>query len=316
MSDAPDPALRAGGALPLSGHWGLIRAHGADAAAFLQGQLTNDVATLDAGAARLAGYCSAKGRLLASFVVTRPAADTFVLACSADLLPATLKRLSMFVLRAKCRLVDAGAEQTLWGLAGESAAAWLGAALPPAAWQVTAHAGGLAVRLPDACGLPRLLWLAGPAAAPPPLPALDPESWAWLEVHSGVARIVAATGDQFVPQMVNLELTGGVDFQKGCYPGQEVVARSQYRGTLKRRMQLFASTAALAPGTEVFHSDDPGQPAGSVVLAATLAAEHVALVSLKSAALAGGTLWAAAGSGRAELAARPLPYALPGPAEA
>jgi folate-binding protein YgfZ len=320
MSDAFDPTLRAGGALALAGHWGLIRAQGADAAAFLQGQLTNDVAALGAGAARLAGYCSAKGRLLASFVVTRPAADTFVLAGSADLLPATLKRLSMFVLRAKCRLVDAGAEQALWGLAGASAAAWLGAALPPAAWQVAAHAGGQAIRLPDARdapdapGTPRLLWLAAADAAPPPLPVLDPDAWAWLEVHSGVARVVAATADQFVPQMVNLELTGGVDFHKGCYPGQEVVARSQYRGTLKRRMHRFASTAPLAPGEEVFHSDDPSQPAGSVVLAASHAGRHAALVSLKTAALDHGALQAM--NARATLTRLPLPYPVPNPVDA
>jgi hypothetical protein len=314
MSDSLDPSLHAVGALALAGQWGLIRAQGAEAAAFLQGQLTNDVARLGPGAACLAGYCSAKGRLLASFVVARPAADEFLLACSADLLPATLKRLSMFVLRAKCRLSDAGAESAPWGLAGAAAAARLGGEVPAAAWQVAAHADGHAIRLPDALGLPRLLWIRGGGAARAPLPALPADAWAWLEVHSGIARIVGATVDQFVPQMVNFELTAGVDFHKGCYPGQEVVARSQYRGTLKRRMHLFAATAPLAAGEEVFHSDDPGQPAGSVVLAATHAGRHAALVSLKTATLDHGTLQA--GADGAALTPLPLPYAVPNLAEA
>jgi tRNA-modifying protein YgfZ len=121
------------GAVRLS-DWGLIRAQGADAAAFLHGQLTQDVQHLDEHSARLAGYCSAKGRLLASLLVWRAGADEILLACSADVLPATLKRLSMFVLRAKCKLSDASAGLALHGLAGPAARAWLGAQATPAVW--------------------------------------------------------------------------------------------------------------------------------------------------------------------------------------
>jgi len=113
--------------------WGVIRAQGADAASFLHGQLTQDVQHLDPGSARLAGYCTAKGRLLASLVVWRSGADELLLACSADVLPATLKRLSMFVLRAKCKLSDASASVALHGLAGSAASQWLGASAPAAA---------------------------------------------------------------------------------------------------------------------------------------------------------------------------------------
>ena len=109
------------GAVPLA-HWGTIRARGEDAAAFLHGQLTNDMQNLGTGQARWAGFCSAKGRLQASFLVVRESATDFLLLCSADLLAPTLKRLSMFVLRAKCRLGDAGAELAVVGLAGASAA--------------------------------------------------------------------------------------------------------------------------------------------------------------------------------------------------
>ncbi|HSI57828.1 MAG TPA: folate-binding protein [Ideonella sp.] len=294
--------------------WGLIRARGEDAASFLQGQLTNDLALLPEGRARLAGYCSAKGRLLASFVVWRASPGEFLLACSADVLPATLKRLSMFVLRARCKLSDASAELALWGLSGAAAETQLGASAPAEALGVAHQGEAQVVRLPDALGQPRFLWAAPAAQAPAGLAELAPAAWRWLEVHSGVVRIVAATVEHFVPQMVNFELVGGVDFKKGCFPGQEVVARSQYRGTLKRRAVLLAGAVPLAEGQEVFHDQDPGQPAGTVALAASLPAgdgdRHLALVELKRAALGSGHLHLAAADGPL-LSPRALPYPLP-----
>jgi tRNA-modifying protein YgfZ len=292
--------------------WGVIRAAGADARSFLHGQLTQDTLHLESGQARLAGYCSPKGRLLASFVIWRRAEDEVLLACSADLLPAALKRLSMFVLRAKCKLSDASAELPLWGLAGAADAAAPDAQPRLPVWGHAATGATELIRLPDAAvgarAVPRWLWI---GAQPPGLPALDVEAWRWLEVHSGVARVVAATVEQFVPQMVNLELVGGVNFQKGCYPGQEVVARSQYRGTLKRRAQIVASPVALQPGQEVFHDADPGQPAGMVVLAGTLGGgHHAALVELKLSALGPGGLHAGAADGPL-LTHGALPYEIP-----
>jgi hypothetical protein len=287
------------GAVPLP-QWGVIRAEGPDATSFLQGQLTQDIATLDAGRAALAGYCSAKGRLLASFVVWRPEREVFFLACSADLLPATLKRLSMYVLRAKCKLSDASAELPLSGLVGPLAR---GAS---SAWRCVQSAGGTLIRLPDGLGTARALATQQPAAQAP----LDPDAWSWLEVASGVPRITAATAEQFVPQMINLELVGGVDFQKGCYPGQEVVARSQYRGTLKRRAFVFDSAAAAAPGQELFAASDPGQPAGMVVNAASLAGRHLLLAEVKLAALDTGSLQLGAAGGP-PLTRVDMPYAVP-----
>ena len=289
------------GALRLA-EWGLMRAEGADAASFLHGQLTQDMQQLEVGSARLAGYCSAKGRLLASLVVWRTAADVFLLACSADVLPTTLKRMSMFVLRAKCKLSDASGSMALYGLAGHAAAQWL------------ANRPGT-LRLPDAEGQPRFLLAATVDAPAAPLPAISPEAWSWLEVSSGVPRIVAATVEQFVPQMVNLELVGGVNFQKGCYPGQEIVARSQYRGTVKRRAFVFdvdaEAAAAARPGQEVFHSGDAAQPAGMVVNAATFAGAQRALVEVKLAALDGGSLHLGSVDGPRLLRIEPQPYAVP-----
>lgn len=299
MSQAVSNALPHG-ALSLE-DWGLIRASGPDAAKFLHGQLTQDVEHLPEGAARLAGYCSAKGRLLATFVVWRAGAD-ILLACSADLLPAVLKRLSMFVLRAQCKLSDATPERPLWGAAGGE---------PGDEWAVSGAEGAQVVEMPPAVvegqRVARRLHV---GAAPAGAAALDADSWRWLEVMSGVPRIVAATVEQFVPQMINLELVGGVNFRKGCYPGQEVVARSQYRGTLKRRGQVLQSPVALLPGQEIFHSADPGQPAGMVVLAGSHAGRHAALAEVKLAALEGGTLHVGAADGPA-LTPTTLPYAIP-----
>ena len=294
--------------------WGLMTATGPDSASFLNSQLTQDLLHLGPGQARLAGYCSPKGRLLATFWAWNAGADTLALACSADLLAPTLKRLSMFVLRAKCRLADASAGQALFGLAGASVAAWWAAAggdpaALPGPGQCGRQGEASLVRLPDAAGCSRAL-LVQPTSAPcPALPALSPQDWAWLEVRSGIARITAATVEQFVPQMVNLELTGGVNFQKGCYPGQEIVARSQYRGTLKRRMVRVRADAPLRPGAEVTHSADPGQPAGMVVLAALApSGAWEALVELKTAlAATPGDL----AVGPVALQMAELPYALP-----
>jgi folate-binding protein YgfZ len=291
--------------------WGVIRARGADATSFLHGQLSSDIAHLDASRARLAGYCSAKGRLLASFIVWRAADDELLLACSADLLAPTLKRLRMFVLRAKCVLSDASAELPLFGLAGPQAAAWLADAPPGAAWSRCEHEGRTVIRLPDAAGQARYL-CAGDVA--PPLSPLLLEDWRWLEVRSGVARIEQATVEQFVPQMLNYELLGGVDFEKGCYPGQEVVARSQYRGSVKRRSFLFETDASASAGEDVFHAADPAQPAGKVVNAAAQPVGHspgsLALVELKIAALGGGGLHLGGPQG-APLRQIEMPYAVP-----
>ncbi len=290
-------------------HWGVIRARGTDAVKFLQGQLTNDVATLDSSRARLAGFCSAKGRLQASFIVWKLASDDLLLACSASVLPATLKRLSMFVLRAQCKLTDASAELSLWGAVGDSARA---AMADTPVWGTREVTGGTLLRLSDVDGQPRCMIAVSPNAFIATTPAIAADAWRTLEVRSGIPLIEAATVEQFVPQMLNYELIGGVDFQKGCYPGQEIVARSHYRGTIKRRMFLFECDAFASAGQEVFHSGDAAQPAGMVVNAAAPAdgSGSSALVEVKLAALDGGSLHLGAADG-AVLRLVALPYAVP-----
>ena len=295
------------GAVALS-HWGVIRALGPDAALFLQGQLTNDVASLTTTQLRLAGFCSAKGRLQASFLVWRAGPDELLLACSASVLEATLRRLSMFVMRSKCKLSDASLELPLTGVVGPGAERLVAGT---EAWDKLDAPSAAVLRLPDVDGATRCI-VVGTLADAAGLPALALDAWRLLELRSGIPLIEAATVDQFVPQMLNFEIVGGVDFQKGCYPGQEIVARSQYRGTIKRRMFLFDCDALPRPGQEVFHSADVQQPAGMVVNAAPAerGAGGCALVEVKLAVLDAGSLHVGSADGPV-LHRAALPYALP-----
>jgi folate-binding protein YgfZ len=275
-------------------------------------------ADLGSSEARLAAYCSAKGRMQASALLMRPAEDQVWLVTDAGILPGWLKRLKMFVLRSKVQLSEAGVQ--VWGLAGQAALQALGDAALAPVWSRQSHATGQLTRLPDVQGVPRWLWLGTPEASVwlGELPTLAAQAWSCLEVLSGIPRITEATFDQFVPQMVNFELVGGVNFQKGCYPGQEIVARSQYRGTVKRRAFLAEVDGPAQAAQEVFAAGDAGQPAGMVVLAAALPAEaasspgaHLVLLELKVAAAAE-VVTLGAPEGRV-LHFLPLPYDMPSP---
>lgn len=272
---APRPALPLAveGAAAL-GHWGVITAEGPDAAHFLHGQLTQDIDHLDAAHARPAGFCSPKGRLLASFVVWRPSPETVHLACSAEVLPAVLKRLSMFVLRAKVKLADASEAWSTSGLLGAGVPARaVGVQLPTAPWTGAASGDARIDRVPGSAEAPDRWLLTTPVGAALPawcaeLDVLPSSAWWWTEVEAGVPTVFAATQEKFVPQMINFEVLGGVNFRKGCYPGQEVVARSQYLGKLKRRMQRAHTDASgVAIAADVYRAGEE-QPIGTVVLAA------------------------------------------------
>jgi folate-binding protein YgfZ len=307
----------AGAFMPLT-QFGVIDVKGDDAASFLHTQLTNDVQHLDASTARLAGYCSPKGRLLASFLMWR-IGDAVRLLIAHDVQAPVQKRLSMFVLRAKAKLADVTAEVGAIGFAGDVRAALSGIfdALPDGVHVKVEGPHGALIRVPDAAHRPRFLWVGPKAEIEAHLEKLDakltrasPELWDWLDIHAGEPRITQATSEQFVPQMVNFDVLGGVNFKKGCYPGQEIVARSQYRGTIKRRTAL-AHAEAAAPGDEVFHSDDPGQPSGLVINVALAENGGVdCLVEIKLAALDNGSVHVGSASGPA-LTFLPLPYAFP-----
>jgi len=210
--------------------YGLLSVTGADAREFLHAQLTNDVEHLAPGRAALAGWCSAKGRLLATFLVV-PVPEGFLLQLAKDLVPSVLKRLSMFVLRSKVKIEDASRLQQfgVWGGAqGE-----------------VFSVEGTSVQFENR----RTLLISDKVPEGTPV---DESRWTLEEIRAGRPLITAATQNMFVPQMVNYEALGAVDFKKGCYPGQEVVARAQYRGEVKRRMVRLPAPAgaALGPGQE------------------------------------------------------------------
>ena len=253
------------GVTPLP-HLGVIAVQGDDAASFLQGQLTQDFALLGPGQARLAAYCTAKGRMLASLVGFRRGDGEFLLMTSRDILAPTLKRLSMFVLRAKAKLRDASGEFDLYGAAGPAAESLAPELREP--WSRVEIGSGTAIALYPADGQRRTLWVTTSGQEAPAGPALSHEHWMWGEVRSGVVTITAPIVEAFVPQMLNYESVGGVNFKKGCYPGQEVVARSQFRGTLKRRAYPAHSQGPLQAGQEIFHESDASQLCGTVAQAA------------------------------------------------
>lgn len=259
-------------------HLGVLQAEGPDAVSFLHNQLTHDFALLPTGQARLCGYCSPKGRMLASFTGFKQGPDKVLLVCASDLLPATLKRLSMFVLRAKVKLTDVSATLPVFGIAGPALSQWA-TDLSLAPWLHHQREGGDLLTLPPALGQARALWLGSGDA--PKLPALALDDWRGLEVLSGIAHVQSATTDVFVPQMLNYESVDGVSFKKGCYPGQEVVARSQFRGAIKRRAHLFQCDTPLPVGTELFTAQDMTQPAGLVAQSALWAGQPVLIASVQ-----------------------------------
>jgi folate-binding protein YgfZ len=303
----------AAAAPPLNGvaplpHLGVIRVEGVDAATFLHSQLTQDFSLLDMSTARLAAFCSAKGRMQASFIGFKRSHDEILLICSRDLLAPTLKRLSMFVLRAKARLTDATADFSLFGLAGDAIQDIATGEYP--AWAKADFGSANVVHLYPADGQPRALWVAPVGEPAPEGAALGTELWLWGEVRSGVVTLTTPVVDAFVPQMLNYESVGGVNFKKGCYPGQEVVARSQFRGTLKRRAFLVHCEAPLTAGQEIFHSADDAQPCGLVAQAAPAPQGGFdALVSARISATESGSLHLGAPGGPT-LTLGPLPYPL------
>ena len=315
MSASPSiyPADQAHPTALLSGvtdlpYLGIIRVIGEDAVKFLQGQLTQDVALMGLSEARLAAFCNAKGRMQASFVVFKRSDNDILMVCSRDILAQTLKRLSMFVMRAKARLSDATADFVLAGLTGTAIDSIAGNAA--SAWTTAQFDAKNVIFLFPGAGVERALLCAPAGTAPPAGTSLAPGIWDWLEVQSGIAMITLPIFEAFVPQMLNYESVGGVNFKKGCYPGQEIVARSQFRGTLKRRAYVVHGFETGQVGQEVFSSADASQPCGLVAAAApNPAGGFDFIVSMQTAAAAGLGLSLGAATGPA-LTLCALPYPL------
>ncbi len=287
--DASDPSVH-----PLTAD-GLIRVSGADAESFLQGQLSNDVTELAAPQAQLTTWCTAQGRVLATMLAWREG-DGYLLQLPGELVEAVLTRLRRYVLRARVILTDPGPAVTLIGIAGTGAAA----ALRGAMGDVSAKRMALTRPRPGTAVIalgPELFQIVVTDDSAPGLwdrltADASPGSsvgWTWHLVQAGIPVITAATQDQFVPQMANLEQLGAISFSKGCYPGQEIVARAQYRGQVKRRLyRLHAERGAPRPGQKISAPGFAGD-AGMVVNAAAAPSGGMDLLAVLQVEAAGRT---------------------------
>jgi folate-binding protein YgfZ len=284
VSDFGDPAAerRAAAAgsvvVPLTG-FAVLEFAGADAADFLQGQLSCDVKSLAPDGSTYGTYNTPKGRMLASFLLWRTP-DGFRMLLPRSVLPGVQKRLQMYVLRSKVKVTDRSALDVLLGASGPEARAAVAracGAAPADAHSVTAFDAGHVLAVPGGRFIVGIEGARAGAVWNTLSGSLRPagfECWTWLDIVNGIGFVTAPLQDALVPQMANMELVGAVNFKKGCYPGQEIVARTQYLGKLKRRMYLahVAADPAPAPGDSLF-SDDTGDQANGIVMAAAPAPE-------------------------------------------
>jgi folate-binding protein YgfZ len=256
--------------------FGLLRVSGEDAQTFLQNLLSNDIRDTDSGRVQLSSFNNAKGRMLASMLIWKQGED-YLLQMPRGLCEAMRKKLSMYVLRSKVKVSDVSDEMICIGLCGDkalSALQGLYADLPVESMTVLHAADATLIRrdkrrvqiITDVVRATDIWQSLSVTAAGSPC-------WDWLDIRTGVPFILPQTQEAFVPQMVNFELIGGINFKKGCYPGQEVVARMHYLGKAKRRMYLarVMIDAAPQPGDKVFSAADPAQHCGEVVNAAQAA---------------------------------------------
>lgn len=303
--------------VPLT-HLSLIRSAGEDSAPFLHNLFSNDVKKLVPGTAQWNSFNSPKGRMLASFLLWGTPTDHW-LAVSSDLREALQKKLSMYVLRSKVKL-DHPADVELLGLAGARAATLLeaaGAQCPDADMRQAAFDGGTLIRinagtfilaLPQSAagrGFDALI-AAGAQAA-------GTAAWQLAMIRAGVPLITSATQEEFVAQMLNYELIGGVSFNKGCYPGQEIVARTQYLGKLKKRMYRVGidGAEAPAPGADLYTPEFGEQSAGKLVnVAPSPDGGFEALAVMQTSCAAAGDARVGAPDGP-RVRFLELPYALP-----
>ena len=297
--------------------YGVIKVTGPDALSFLHNQLTQDFLNLSTNQARFCSFCNAKGRIQSSFIGLLSEQGDVLLVTSSDLIVQTVKRLSMFVLRSKVKIVDASADYTLSGVIGIND---VPKEITPEYWsqftQKSTESINYWITLYPACGQPRYLRISS---------LLNPSSnevsqrispsnndtkneWDLSDILSGVCLIGLPTFESFFPQMINYESLEGVNFKKGCYPGQEVVARSQFRGSIKRRGFIISSVSPLRDGQELFTPNDTSQPCGKIVRAARFNKSYFAFASIQT--KADGESHKIVTIDLEEVFIHPLPYAL------
>lgn len=283
--------------------FGLIEVSGTDARSFLHNQLSNDLLHLAPNQAQWTAYCSPKGRMLAGFLAWSAAPDRIYLACDRGLVPGLVKRLRMFVLRAKVVVDDASERFEFNGASGGT-----GDHVP---FQLALMDDAMHIALPAVDGQKRVLIVA-PALATTP-PSDDETAWKAMMIAAGEVWLTPATQDQFVPQMVNFDAIGGISFTKGCYPGQEVVARAHYRGAVKRRMYPARVSGVASAGQPLFSGGAESAECGMIANATVLTdgtSTVLAVLPIQSRLEANIHLATAEGP---VLAFLDLPYAIPEP---
>lgn len=299
-------------------HLSLLQVSGDDAISFLQGQITNDIKLLNGSNSQYAGYCNPKGRLLALFLAYRHAGD-FFLQVNASVAETIAKRLRMYVLRSKVTITDVSELTVRIGVAGKNVTTVLNTLFPqiplqPHEYATSSH--GILLRLPGTHPRYEIIAHADSASAlwtqlKQQLKPVGKPCWEWLEIQAGIPDIVPATQEEFVPQMVNLDALGGINYKKGCYTGQEIVARTHYLGKVKRRTQLAHVTGdeQPVPGDDVFVQDG-GEAAGKIVRSApSPVGGYDVLAELRLESLASGMLTCR----NSPLLLSPLPYSLDKP---
>ena len=293
---------------------GLLEISGADAVTFLQGQVTNDVKLLTGTNAHYTAYCNPKGRMLALFFAFAHY-DHLHLQFNRELLEPIMKRLKMYVMRSKVEIKDVSDSIVKFGLNGPQAASMLVplfSSIPNQEYELVSLDNGAILKLPSANGGARFEIFSDASNAPLIWDGLknnckvvEKPYWELLEIQAGIPDITLATQEQFVPQMLNLDILNGINFKKGCYTGQEIVARTHYLGAVKRRTYLAETTAEAAPGDKV--TDAKQSEVGQIVRAApNLTGNFEVLAELRIDAVAAGEL----NCNGAALALKTLPYSL------
>lgn len=305
---------------PLRTELGLIHAHGVDAEKFLQGQFSNDLHALASGHGQWSSYSTAKGRMIANFYVQRDG-DGFWLSLAADMADIVIERLRKFRMMAKLEIERGEPEFALFAVSGRGAGDLLGHALglvaPETGNSGLVHNDRIITRLPWVNAEAFLIIL--PASRAEALSAGltaagaragSAEDWRLQAIHAGVGMISSATTEKVIPQELNLEVLGGINFKKGCYPGQEIVARSHYLGKLKNQTYRISARAPLRAGEEIFSANMGEQSIGVVINTAPDPQDGFAALAVLRAANTGEALMAGAPDGT-PLSLGKLPYTLP-----
>ena len=279
-------------------HLGLLEISGADAVTFLQGQVTNDVKLLAGTNAHYTAYCNPKGRMLALFLAFAHY-DHLHLQLNRDLLEPIMKRLKMYVMRSKVEIKDVSDSIIKFGVNGSHATSILAlifSNIPNQDYELVSLDNGAILKLPSVNNDGRFEIFTDAINAPLVWDALKNNCkvvkkpyWDWLEIQVGIPDITLATQEQFVPQMLNLDSLNGINFKKGCYTGQEIVARTHYLGTVKRRTYLTEIALEAKPGDKV--SDATQNEVGQIVrVAPNLTGSFDVLAELRIDAVAAGEL--------------------------